>query len=414
MGNEIVNFLIQIGVMLFFALICRKIASKVKFPIVISEIISGIVLGPSILGNFAPDIYHEIFLVNYFVLSGREILTTLGLLFFLFVTGTEINLKLLKQQKNKVFLISFLGMIIPFAFGIGIAILFPNLWRLTIQNRIQLTFFIGVALSISALPVIARTLVEFRLLKTKIGMLILSAATIDDMCGWVLFSIIAYGFNKGHDVSRIWFKMVTVVCIWIFFAIIIYSRTFGKYIKTSNNSIGIVLIGILIASASVEMIGLHTVFGAFLLGIILPASIKTENNKVFEDIHRFTMNFFTPLYFILIGFKVNFLTNFDLLLVSIVTLVACIGKICGVLTGSLLCKISVKEALVIGFGMNSRGAIEIILSSIALELKIIDQRIFVAFTSMAIITTVLSGPVMKILLSKHRETSNSNWGELIA
>jgi len=398
-NSDIIVFCLQICVILISALICRNIAQKIGMPSVTGEIIAGIILGPTILGYFAPTLYKTIFIDSLFSISERNLIATFGILFFLFVTGLELDLTTFKQQKNIIIAISLLGMLIPLSLGVGMVLLFPNIWGNEIEDKNTLAIFIGVALSISALPVIARTLIDLKLLKTKIGMIILSVATINDLCGWMLFNVI---INKVSIIPNNIFKFLMGITFILF--LLSVSRLFlrkhsNSRFCVSDDLTGIFIIGILIASISMELIGFYVGFGAFLFGIVFSAGIDKENSNAFKIINNFTMAFLTPIYFVSIGLKIN-LANFDFTLVLLVTIIACLGKIIGTLIGAMLNNVSIKEALVIGFGMNARGVMEVIFSSLAFELKIIDQRIFIALIIMAIITTLISGPFMQIFLYK--------------
>jgi Kef-type K+ transport system membrane component KefB len=161
--------------------------------------------------------------------------------------------------------------------------------------------------------------------------------------------------------------------------------------------IGVTAILVLAAAATAESIGIHGVFGAFLVGVALAQSSE-KRNQAHEMIYQFVVSFFAPIYFVSIGLRANFVANFHLPLVLLILLVACVGKICGVSFGAWMGKMPPREALAVGFGMNARGAMEMILASIALEYKLIDQRVFVALIVMALVTSILSGPIMQRLL----------------
>jgi Kef-type K+ transport system membrane component KefB len=163
--------------------------------------------------------------------------------------------------------------------------------------------------------------------------------------------------------------------------------------------IGLITIFLLIAAALAESIGLHAIFGAFLIGVALGQD-KEANHQVHDIIYQFAISFFAPLYFVSIGLKANFATHFDAGLVFVVLLIACLGKIAGASLGAWWGGTLPRQALAIGFGMNARGAMEIILASVALEYGLINQKIFVALVVMALFTSMLSGPAMQWLMNK--------------
>jgi Kef-type K+ transport system membrane component KefB len=164
--------------------------------------------------------------------------------------------------------------------------------------------------------------------------------------------------------------------------------------------IGLITIIVLLAAALAEAIGIHAIFGAFFVGVALGRAFGEEDQHVREIIYQFAISFFAPLYFVSVGLRADFAAHFDLPLVLIVFAIACAGKIGGASLGAWLGGMPRREALAVGFGMNARGAMEMILASVALEYQVIDQRIFVALITMALTTSMLSGPVMQRLLQK--------------
>ena len=394
--------------MLSFALFFGQLMRKLNQPSVIGELIGGIVLGPTILGFFAPNIYHRLFPINANITQERDILVKVGMLFFLFSAGLEISLAQVQQRKWKIVFISTLGCAIPFCLGFGSVILFPAYWSYSsLSNNIIFALFIGTALSISALPVITRILMDLHLFDQEIGIIVISSATIDDLVGWSLFAVLLGNLSANHP-ERNLISMLS----WIFlFSVLILG--FGQWIgqaffRWARNSlpwpsslISMVTIYILLAAATAEILGIHSIFGAFLVGVSLHSAFKINGeNHTQEIIYQFIISFFAPLYFVSIGLKANFWADFDLQLVLLVLGIATIGKVGGASLGALLAGLSFRDSLAIGFGMNARGAIEMILASVALEYKLIDQRIFVALVIMALVTSIASGPLMQQFIKK--------------
>jgi Kef-type K+ transport system membrane component KefB len=265
--------------------------------------------------------------------------------------------------------------------------------------------FMGAALSISALPVIARILMDLKLIRQEIGVVVMTAATVNDLLGWSLFAVILSMIVPGSSNHSL---AVTLSLVLAFIGLTLaLGRWLGQpllrrvrlFLPWPSGFIGLTTILVLAASAAAEAIGIHAIFGAFLVGVGLGQNLE-EENQAHEIIYQFAVSFFAPLYFVSIGLRADFAANFDWLLVLIVLLVACTGKIVGAGLGAWLGGMPFREALAVGFGMNARGAMEIILASVALEYNLIDQRVFVALVIMALVTSMLSGPVMQRLLSR--------------
>jgi Kef-type K+ transport system membrane component KefB len=260
----------------------------------------------------------------------------------------------------------------------------------------------GVACSISALPVIARVLMSLGMIKTKIGVIIMSSAMLTDIVGWLIFSIILE-LDKNQTVERSFMlNIVASLCMLLLMCIILqyFSKKIFLWFYTERLSkqflLPLTLFLTLLSAGFTELIHLHSVLGAFVAGIIIGPILAVDAEKK-ETIILFVMNFFAPLFFISIGLKCNFLSNFDLLTTVVIILLACTSKIIGSSLGALFGGISLREALQIGFGLNVRGAMEIILGMMALNVGLITPPILVALVIMAIVTSVISAPIMGYL-----------------
>lgn len=404
--HELILFFLQIGTMLAAALVFGQIARKLHQPAVLGELIGGIVLGPTVFGMLAPNAFDWLFPVEGVSSSGREAVIKIGMLFFLFVGGLEVNLAHLRQRGLSVALTSLLGIVAPFGLGFAVVLLFPDLWGPQAhQESLLFALFMGAALSISALPVIARILMDLGLIHTEMGVVVMTAATLNDLVGWSLFAVILTAFVPGSSDRSLWATLGLVIG---FSALILsvghwVGQPILRWLRSSvawpSSFIGVTTVLILVAASLAEVIGVHAIFGAFLVGVALGQDLQ-EENQAHEIIYQFAISFFAPLYFVSIGIRADFAANFDLLLVLLLLFVACVGKICGAGLGAWLGGMSLREALSVGFGMNARGAMEMILASVALEHGLIDQRIFVALIIMALVTSLLSAPALQRLMNK--------------
>ena len=404
---DLILFFAQIGTMLSIALVFGHVMRKLNQPAVLGELIGGILLGPTVFGLFAPEAYLFLFPATGASTMGREAVINIGMLFFLFVAGLEVNLDQLRRCGKSVVSTGILGVLIPFGLGFAVVFLLPNLWGTQIQNQLAVfALFMGTALSISALPIIARILVDLNLMNKETGIVVMAAATINDLIGWTLFALILSALTPGGLTGeKPWITLL--LAFGFSAAIVILGRLIGRSalrwlrdrLSWPSGFIAVTSIMILATSVAAEAIGIHAIFGAFLLGVALSRSHE-ERDQAHDIVYQFAISFFAPLYFVSIGLKVNFIENFDLVITLIILLTACVGKICGAGFGAFLGGMKIKDALIVGFGLNARGAMEIILASVALKHKLIDQRIFVALVIMALITSVLSGPIMQWLMKE--------------
>jgi len=403
--NEIVIFFVQIATMLCVALVCGQLMRLVRLPAVLGELIGGVLLGPTLLGTFAPNAYAYIFPSTPNIIIGRETLLTISIVLFLLVVGMELNPGQLKTRGLNVVWTSALGIIIPFAMGYGLVMLVPGLWMTQAKDNVfPFALFIGTALSISALPVISRVLMDLNLLKSRLGTVIISSATINDLIGWFLLAVIMNTFIlSGEPHNNVWIMLLQILGMFLIILTLgrwIVQRTLRWYERRYSNSgilLGAFILLALLAASAAEAIGIHPIFGAFLIGIAI-AQNKEKRGETQETLYQLVNYIFAPLYFVSIGLKANFSASFDLYLVIVLILVASFGKILGATLGARLSKMPFREALAVGFGMNARGAMEVLIASIALQYKIIDQRIFVALIITAFVTTIIAGPMMQHLM----------------
>jgi Kef-type K+ transport system membrane component KefB len=403
--NDMVTFFLQIAVMLFTALLFGQLMRKIHFPAVIGELIGGIVLGPTIWGWISPGTQLWLFPTSGPAFLGRDALIQVCMLFFLFAAGLEMNLGVIKKQRSSIAWTSLMGILIPFALGLGLVFLFPGLWGSHVQGNLALfALFMGTALSISALPVIARILMDLNLMKTEVGMIVMGAATVNDLIGWSLFALVLSSFAP-QSVLRLPAYATFVLVLAIFVLMLTVGRTVGRkaqdwlksHLPWPGAFLGLTIVFVLLMAALMELIGVHAVFGAFLVGTALSQNLD-KRNEAHEMVYQFVMYFFAPLYFVSVGLRANFIQSFDPALVLAVLAVACAGKVIGVTLGARISRLPMRQAAAVGFAMNARGAMEMILATVARDAGLIDDRIFVALIVMALVTTLISGPMIDWLI----------------
>ena len=403
--EEIIHLLLALGSMLLLGRIFGEFFRKLKMPLVVGELVAGILLGPTVLGKYMPEANTLVYTTKGnlgLVLSG---ITTISVVMLLFVAGMEVELSVIRQQGKTAFKTSLIGLLIPLGLGFAAGYYYHD-WMGGTAGRDIIVFalFMGTAMAISALPIIARTLMDLNLFKTKIGMIIIAAAMFDDLIGWILFSVVLGMINTGSDP----FHFLYTLGYTILYAVLMLSA--GRIIINKSLpwaqknlswpggvlafSLGLAFLG----AAFTERIGIHAIFGAFIAGIAVGDSVHLSE-KTREIIHQFVTNIFAPLFFVSIGFKIDFIQNFDAQIVSVVLLLAVVCKLLGAGLGALWGGLSVKESLAVGFGMNARGAMEIVLGLLALQAGVITAPLFVALVVMAVVTSIMAGPMLQYLLT---------------
>jgi len=395
--------------MLASALVFGGLAKRLHQPAVLGEIIGGIALGPTIFGAAVPDVQSEIFAVSGD--SSRMLYSAayLGLVAFVFIAGLEMDLSFIRLQGRSTLITSIFSVILPFVLGFGMVVLAPGLWSIPPEDQGIFALFMGTALSISALPVIARILIDLDLLKTEIGGMILGSATINDIVGWSAFALILSSLKAN---SSLGLNLGLTAGVLILTIGILYLT--GKDEAWTKSAIGgiidLVALGMLAASIASEFLGVHGIFAAFLAGVILSLR-RCRRDLILKKAYRPVMTILAPIYFVSIGLKTNFVADFNLTVVLLVLSVACIGKILGAGLGAVIGGMTERKALAVGFGLNARGAMEIVLATAALDYGLIEGRIFVALVIMALVTTMISGLALPRLM-KTRPISRKAWEPL--
>jgi len=412
-----------LAVLLGAAKLAGELVQKIGQPSILGEISAGILLGPTVLGHFRPQCYATLFPSSGPVPIALETVATLGVVFFLLVAGLETSLHSIFRQGRSALFVSFFGVVFPFATGFLAAELFPHfLGAESGSDRLVFALFVGTALSISALPVIAKILMDLGLLQTELGAVVMSSVMFDDLVGWILFGVVlgmvnggTTGAHTGPGVLR------TIILVGLF---VVLTLTSGRwliaktlrFLQSHTSGRGAVLAFIftltLAAAGFAEYAGIHAIFGAFIVAIAIGDSLGAPSLSfptlerqggdslagITTDIRQIVTNVFAPFFFASIGLRTNFAANFSLGVTLTLIAVACLGKILGASWGALLGGMDARSAWAVGFAMNARGAMEIILGVIALRAGLIGERMFVALVVMALFTSLISGPAIKAVM----------------
>jgi len=402
--HDVLVFLLSLAVLLSAARVLGELARRLGLPLVFGELASGIVLGPTVFGRLAPGSQHWLFPggTAAYMLAGY---TNVAVVLLLVVAGLEVNLGIVQKRGRSALLTSIMGIAMPLAGGFVLGMVLPDSDLVRPDHRTLFALFIGVALSISALPVIAKTLLDLGLFKTDVGLLVMAAAMIDDLVGWLAFSVLLGPMQGGAVDARSIGRSVALTLGFVVLAFIVGRPLVGRMIVglQSDHHAGprrvlslIVLLALFGASLT-QWAGIHAVFGGFVVGVVVgDARHLKERTKVI--VHDFVTNIFAPVFFASLGLRADFVRSFDLRLCTLVFLIASGAKIIGCTLGSRAGGLRWRPAAAVGFGLNARGAMEIILALLALEAGLLKAQLFVALVVMALLTSLISGPTMKWML----------------
>lgn len=404
--QDVIHLLLQLSAMLIMGRLFAEAARKLNQPSVIGEIIAGILLGPTVLGMLQPELFEGLFPTGSaagVVLTG---FVQVAVVMLLFIAGLEVDLHIVFQQGRQAITTSFFGILIPFSIGFTFPYFFSEFFGIVdVTQRLTFALFMGTAMAITALPVIVRILMDLNIFRSRMGLLVVASAMVDDLVGWLIFSVILGLIGKNGDSMPLLNTIVLTIGFAAFMLTIgrgLLNRILpwvNKKLAWPGGVLSISLALCFLAGAFTEYIGIHAIFGAFIMGVALGDS-EHFSERAKEIVHQFINNIFAPLFFVSIGLRVNFYTNFDLVLTLTILAIAFTGKIIGSGLGARIGGFTWRQAAAVGFGMNARGAMEIILGLIALESGLINEKVFVSLVIMALLTSMTSGPLMKWMLNR--------------
>jgi Kef-type K+ transport system membrane component KefB len=382
----------------FFGWICKKIGQ----PSVIGEIVAGIVLGPSLVGLYFPGF--SAFLFPSQSLGNLQFLSQIGLILFMFVIGMELDMKVLKNKAHEAVVISHASIIIPFALGIGLAYFIYEHFAPAGINFASFALFTGIAMSITAFPVLARIIQERGINKTRLGTIVITCAAADDITAWCILAAVIAIVKAGSFVSALY----TIALAGIYVLVMIYLvrpflRRVGElYISKENLSKGFVAIfflTLIISSYATEVIGIHALFGAFMAGAIMPDNARFRNMFV-EKVEDISLVVLLPLFFVFTGLRtqIGLLNDAYLWKVTgLIILVAVTGKFIGSALAAKFVGQNWKDSLTIGALMNTRGLMELVVLNIGYDLGVLKPELFAMMVIMALLTTFMTGPALNLI-----------------
>jgi Kef-type K+ transport system membrane component KefB/mannitol/fructose-specific phosphotransferase system IIA component (Ntr-type) len=408
--HDVLVFLLALATLLASARVLGELGRAIGMPLVVGEMAAGVVLGPSVLGRISPSAHAWLFPAGppQSMIGG---FSTVAVVLLLVVVGLEVDLGVLKRRGRSALSTGLLGIALPMAGGVLLGLFLPESDLVDPSRRSTLALLLGVALSISALPVIARTLMDLGVFKSDIGLLVMSAAMIDDLLGWLALSLLS-GPVRGSAVDVSSFaRTVLLAALFAVVTLVVAPRVIDAVLaRIARNGTAapgrvlslVTVLGLLGATAT-HAIGLHAVFGGFVVGLAIgrSAQVNARTRGMIEDL---VTNLFAPVFFASIGLHVDFVGAFDARLCALVLVVATVPKLVGCTLGSRIGsgpaggRLKWREAIAVGFGMNARGAMGIILAVIARDGGLLTDRLFVALVVMALATSLTSGPAMKWLL----------------
>ena len=394
--------LFQIITIVFVARIFGWIFRKIGQPSVIGEIIAGIVLGPSLFGLYLPDMKEALFPLES--LGNLQLLSQIGLILFMFVIGMELDLKVLKNKANEAVVISHASIVIPFALGIGLSYYIYHQFAPAGVEFLSFSLFMGIAMSITAFPVLARIVQERGIHKTRLGTIVITCAAADDITAWCILAVVIAIVKAGSFVSSLYVIGLAILYVLMMLFVVkpFLKRVGDLYAKKENikkSVVAIFFMTLIVSSYLTEIIGIHALFGAFMMGAIMP-DISKFRTIFIEKVEDVSVILLLPLFFVFTGLRTEIgLINEPYLwkVTGFIILVAVAGKFFGSALAAKFVGQSWRDSLTIGALMNTRGLMELVVLNIGYELGVLSPKVFTMMVIMALVTTFMTGPALDII-----------------
>jgi Kef-type K+ transport system membrane component KefB/nucleotide-binding universal stress UspA family protein len=397
----ILLLLVQIVLVLGLSRLIGALFQRMNQPQVVGEMVAGLMLGPSLFGLLMPELSRHVFPSDSIVYL--NVLSQVGVIFFLFLVGLELDPKLIRNRGHSAVVISHVSIVAPFLLGCLLTLLlYTRLFNAAPHMQFRsVALFMGAAMSITAFPVLARILTERNLHKTKVGAVAITCAAVDDVTAWCMLALVIGIARAGSFRAGIYTALLaTVYVLFMFFGV----RPFLKQLQQMHDRrgrmgqtlVGFILLMVLVSAYITEVIGIHALFGAFLLGAVMPkgsAFVRTLTEKL-ED---FVVVFLLPIFFAYTGLQTRIgvldspaMWGMCLLIIG----VACLGKFGGSTLAARACGMPWREAGAIGILMNTRGLMELVILNVGRDLGVITDAVFAMMVLMALTTTALTTPIL--------------------
>jgi Kef-type K+ transport system membrane component KefB len=392
--------ILQIGIILIVARLVGWLFGKLHQPRVVGEMLAGILLGPSLLGWLAPNIFSTLFPADS--LGYLNLLSQLGLLIFMFLVGLELDLSELRKLGRAALMTSQVSIIAPFILGSLFAIyLYPRLSDPSV-SFIGFSLFMGAAMSVTAFPVLARILQEGKMLRTRVGSVAIACAAVDDVTAWCILAAIVVIVRASSLELPVWLTLcgLAAFVLVMFFVVRPFLRglemLYQRRATLTQVMIARILLVVLASGWTTESLGVHALFGAFLAGVVMPRNneLSRELSQKFEAL---IVVLLLPLYFALTGLRssVFLITGARMwFYCTLIIVLAVVGKLGGALISARLNGMSWRESAAVGVLMNTRGLVELVILNIGLDLGILSPALFSIMVLMALVTTLMTTPLL--------------------
>jgi Kef-type K+ transport system membrane component KefB/nucleotide-binding universal stress UspA family protein len=407
--HTVAIFITELILLLLTGRLLGEAMSRLGQPALFGQLLAGVLLGPSVFGALLPDLRHLIFPDTPALKHMMSGLSEIGVMLLLLLTGMETDLSLMSRRRRAMISSSLAGITVPFLCGVALVYALPAGLIPRGEERLATALFVGTALSISSVKIVAMTLMEIGVIRRDIGQLILSTAILDDTLAWIIVAVIA-GIATHGTVSLAGIgASLAGVAVFLVFSLTIGRRLVAGLILRVNDHMKIevpvvtaILVVMFVTALMTDLIGVHTALGAFVAGLLVRQS-PILRPHIESELRGFVFAFFSPVFFAMAGLGMDLRALMDptlLLFTAAVIIAASVGKFSGALVGGRLGGLTTRESLAMATGLNARGSTEVIIGSIGLTIGALSQELYTMIVAMAVVTTMAMPPTLRWMMAR--------------
>jgi Kef-type K+ transport system membrane component KefB len=409
-AHQLLIFLLQAGLLLLLAVVLGWLAHQAGLPAVVGELCAGVLAGPSVLAHVAPGLYGWLLPRSPAQLHLLDAAGQLGVLLLVGLTGISVDLSLVRRRGATAARIGLAAFAVPLGLGVATGFLLPGSVVQSGASDVTFALFLGTAMAVSAIPVIAKTLTDMRLLHRNVGQLVLCAVTIDDTLGWLLLSVVAAMATTGVRAGRLALSIGCVALVAV--AAVLARPVVAAVLRAVDRSDGergdgaacaLVAALILLAAAATQAMSFEGVFGAFVCGLVISSAAGPAARARLTPLRTTVMAVLAPVFFATAGLRMDLtaLRQPVILLAGLIILaVAIAGKFAGAYAGARLSRLSRWEALALGAGVNARGVVEVVIAMVGLSLGVLSPALYTIIVMVAIVTSLIAPPILRLAMGR--------------
>ncbi|MEU8324794.1 cation:proton antiporter [Nonomuraea sp. NPDC048881] len=399
-AHELLVFMLQLGLLLGLAVLLGRLAVRLRMPAIVGELTVGVLLGPSLLNHLAPAL-------KFTQLHLLDAVGQVGVLLLVAITGVQLDFGLVRRRGATAVKVSVAGLVVPLGLGVAAGFLLPASLLVEGTSVTVFALFLGVATCVSAIPVIAKTLTDMKLLHRDVGQLCLTAGMVDDAFGWFMLSVVSAMATTGVRTGQIVLSLVYLVALvpfalWVGRPLVRWTMRAATRSDEPGPAVATAVVLVLLAAAGTHALGLEAILGAFVCGALIGRSGHADAAWL-APLRTIVLSVLAPLFFATAGLRMDLtlLSRPDVLAAAGVVLgVAIVGKFLGAYLGALLSRLSAWEAFALGAGMNARGVIEVIVAMVGLRIGIIDTAMYTIVIVVAIVTSLMAPPILRVAMRR--------------